>query len=253
MNTIEHISLLSIPITNTTTRELLQYLKTIMGEGNVFTIFTPNPEILVKATQDKKFADILKKNEINIPDGIGVSIFTGIPAIKGRILLKDILSLAENHNKKVFILGSSTEGMKKIMHKLQKDYPHLDMKGIAAPTYSAEAIPITDKDKQDHEQCLHMVETYKPDIVFVALGAPKQEYWVDTYKARFPTVSFMTVGGAFDTYSGLKKSPPKIMEQYGLEWLFRLLQEPWRIGRILNAIIVFPFFVLKESVMKRIA
>lgn len=242
---LSYTTLLSIPILTSSKKDLLVELSSRIQEKKSFTIFTPNPEIVVKARNDKQFASILQANDLNIPDGFGITFITGIPTIKGRVLMEDLFQLLNKERKSLFIIGSESIVIEKVQDKIKQQYPNVIVNGHPGPQLNHDGTPQSKEDIFVQQDIEEMIRHLKPTIVFVAFGAPKQEYWVTLMKKKLPLQSWMVVGGALDTYSGEKQLPPQWMETLHLEWLFRLIQEPQRISRIFNAIVIFPmlFFI----------
>ena len=98
--------------------------------------------------------------------------------------------------------------------------------------------------------CVEKINKFRPHLLFIALGPTKQEKWMMKNLSKLKVGGAMTVGGTFNYVAGVSKLPPKWMESVGLEWLWRLLTEPWRIGRIINAVIIFPWKVFLSKMSK---
>lgn len=246
MTQFSHRLLLQIPILATPVDTILDILDDFVIRSQQFIIFTPNPEILLEAQRNEKLRTILKRNDLNIPDGEGVSLFLGIPVIKGRVFMHTLLKLFHDHSKKVFIVGSSQVVIDRVLLAMQKKYPGLTAEGLAGPLLDSNALPMNEQNAILQQQVEKQLLGFEPDLILVAFGAPKQEIWTDMMKVKFPKTSFMVVGGALDTYSGIKSLPHHAIVSLKLEWFFRLVQEPKRILRIFRAVVVFPFFVLWE-------
>jgi len=236
-------------------------------------IVTPNPEILLTAQKDKEYRKILNKADLNIADGTGIlwaskfkdlsSIFdsrlkrfskwlgsllmiplsrdfirTVIPErITGVDFMKKICKIAATKKSKVFLLGAQ-EGIAELTaKKLMKKFPNLNIVG----TYAG-----SPKEK-DRKMILDILKLSKPDILFVAYGAPAQEKWLYQNYKKIPSLKIaMGVGGAFDFISGAKKRAPKTMQKLGIEWMYRLYKQPSRIKRIIKATTVFPIKIFKD-------
>ncbi|OGD34711.1 hypothetical protein A2988_04410 [Candidatus Azambacteria bacterium RIFCSPLOWO2_01_FULL_46_25] len=198
-------------------------------------IITLNPEILLQANRDATYADVLRKGSMVLPDGIGLvwmGRLLGIPfreRIAGVDFMVELVRLAEQKEKTVFLLGGRNGAAQKTAEKLKQRFPKL----MIDWSENADSVP-------------------NADIVFIALGAPKQELWIDANKSRLPGIKIaMGVGGAFNMIAGIHPRASHFMRSIGLEWLWRLTLEPRRIGRIGNAVIIFPFTLLSRSVWKR--
>lgn len=211
-------------------REVLLLIDNFLLGNEQHQIATVNPEFLMEARKNNYFKRILNSTSLNVPDGIGLVWLAGISSgrIAGIDLMKDICKLASKNNKSCFLFGGRgvVEATKE---NLVEEFPDLKIAGIA----------------EDREGAKNNIKETDPDIIFVALGAPEQEVWIYENKEKFPqTKLFMGVGGAFDIISGRIKRAPISMQKMGLEWLWRLMQEPKRFRRILKAVFVFPCLIL---------
>jgi N-acetylglucosaminyldiphosphoundecaprenol N-acetyl-beta-D-mannosaminyltransferase len=225
--------------------EALGRSRGFLRSGGQHAIYTPNPEMLVAAHRDHAFRDILNKGDLNICDGRGIQLFGGIRyRIPGVEFMQELCEVAGKEKKTVYLLGSSSdEILKKVKNKLKEVYPKLEIVGFSTG-------PLLDKKGLgDSDETIKNINSTNPDILFVAFGHGKQEYWIDQNLQKFPCVKIaMGVGGSFDFISGNKKRAPRCMRKMGMEWLWRLLVEPKRIKRIINAIIVFPYFIFKSKI-----
>ncbi len=223
-------ALFDIPVDTFDAREATALAKQMLQGSSFHHFMTLNSEILLRAFRDKAYADILGAADCALPDGIGLvwmGRLLGIP-FKERIAGVDFMialcGLAQRMGKSVFLLGGRGGAAEKTAEKLKQRFPKLIVRGWSEDT---EMIP-------------------DADIVFVALGAPKQEEWIFTNKKIMRGVKIaMGVGGAFDMISGKTPRAPVCMRKIGLEWLWRLYLEPRkRFKRIVNAVIVFPMKVI---------
>lgn len=236
-------------------------------------IVTPNPEILLEAQKDEEYRKILNKADLSLADGTGIlwaskfkeitSFFesnwrrfskwmvslsmiplskkyirTVIPErITGVDFMKKICKIAGKNGNKVFLLGAKDGVAEATAEKLIKENPNLEIVG----TYAGTPKP------KDEKEIIEILNAFKPEILFVAYGAPQQEKWIfKNYKKIKSLKIAMGVGGAFDFISGNTKRAPAIMQKTGLEWLYRLSKQPSRIKRIINATVVFPVKIFKD-------
>lgn len=232
--------------------ELLEFFKkSIFRENkqkNVFLAFTPNPEQIVLAESDSGFNQVLKQADILVPDGVGLVVASKIlssdsnPSIKeripGRVLVEDLLALAKSNKLKVLLIGgrdySHTGKVKVNGVEIEWDQGYQD---VFNPTQGEE---VSLKER---------IDKVKPDILFVAFGAPMQEKWLVSHKEVLSKSNIklgMAVGGSFDYLLGIVPSPPLWISKIGLEWLFRLVIQPWRYKRQLK-LISFMMLVLEEK------
>ena len=203
-------------------------------------VTTVNPEFLVSAKIDIEFQKLLNNAELNICDGIGIQILNRwlygkkIKRISGVQVAKLLCKICARENKSIFFLGGrgvvqqATESMK-------KNYPNLKIAGFS------EGSP---------NELLEEVKFAQPDAILVAYGAPAQEKWINNYHAQIPSLRIgIGIGGTFDFWSGKVKRAPKFSQWIGIEWLWRLFQEPrTRAKRIWKAVFIFPALAIKEKI-----
>lgn len=172
--------------------------------------------------------------------------------VTGADLMDKICELAAKKNWKIFLLGGQEGIAVKTKNALLKKYANLNIVGAEeGPQFQVSSIKFQVSSKlqitnNKFQKTIENINQLQPDIFFVAFGAPKQELWLNEFLPKMPSVKLaMGVGGAFDFISGQVKRAPVIYRQLGLEWLFRLIQQPRRIVRIFNATIKFMFNVIK--------
>lgn len=226
-----------------------RYPSSLASKSKKFYIVTPNPEILVKAKNDPKLRKILNQADFSVPDGVGLKIFgdSRLSIYPGRKLMIDICLIGNMYKSKVFLLGGSAISNMTAVKRLAIMYPNLKVEGDAGAKYDENANPVSEVDLKSHFDTVKKINSFAPNIIFVALGCPKQEYWIDKYLPILKTNGAMTVGGAIDYLSGEASLPPQIFENLGLEWLWRLLSEPERWRRILTAFFVFPWTIFTSK------
>lgn len=196
-----------------------------------------NPEKILKARKDEALARLLDSADYPIADGIGVVIASRLKKgnIKSRVTgieCMDMLCSAANKNGyKIFMYGAKAEVLTKAKAELEKKYPNINIVGTV------------DGYEQDTEKIISSINDSGADILFVALGSPKQENFITANKEKLCAKIYMGVGGSFDVISGNIKRAPKFMLKLGLEWLYRLLREPKRIFRQIK-LLKFIFLVL---------
>lgn len=244
----EALRIWGIRLDTCTKEEALERIPSFLREQKPQSIFTPNPEMLVDAKRDQYFKEALNSGALNICDGRGLELFfpKKLHRIPGTDFVLDICKEARKSGSSVYLLGSnSDEVVSKAASNLCSLFPGLRIAGIHP------GIPIKQKEKdgkmilffdsEKHDVLMRHLADSKPDILFVAFGHGKQEKWIYEYAKQIPDLKIaMGVGGALDYISGIKKRAPILMRRWGLEWLWRLIREPWRIGRIWKASILFP-------------
>lgn len=211
--------------------EVVEWLKN--GEKK-YKIFTPNPEIITLAAKNPEFLQILNSADLALPDGSGLIIASkilGTPLLErvsGVDFTEKLCDLSSKEGFTIGLIGGDSGVAVKASECLQKMYPKLKIALAEAwdPEVSADKIG-----------GLHR----SIDILFVAYGQGKQEKWIYENLDKIPVKVAMGVGGAFDYFSGKIPRAPKFMRDHGLEWLYRLIRQPWRIKR---QIIGGQFFLL---------
>ncbi len=226
------VQILGIPFTTLTKHQILDSI--VMGlekkYGKTF-IVTPNPELVTLALDSKEYRTVLKSADLSLPDGIGIVWASKMldEGIKSRITGVDFMkSLCEKVSKKpvsIGLFGAEPGVAEDAADCLKKMYPGIRIL-FASSEWDSKNPPV--------------------DILFVALGSPKQEKWIYENLDKLQVKVVMGVGGAFDMISGRVKRAPIFMQQIGLEWLWRLFLQPWRLKRQLR-LVRFVFLVLQNK------
>lgn len=234
MKNFEKIFLLGVGLTDATEREVLEFIITgLQKQEEKYYIVTPNPELLVIASKDLNYQNVLNGAKLALPDGIGVMMGAQLlgARLKERIhgvdLVQSLCREVSNQPITVGFLGAGPSVAEATAECLIKKYPDLKV-GMVAQEWSESL-----KDK-------------KIDILFVAFGSPKQEIWIEDNLLIIPARVIIGVGGSFDFISGKVPRAPKFLRGIGLEWLFRLVIQPWRFKRQLS-LVRFIFLILKEK------
>ncbi|MDO8618917.1 MAG: WecB/TagA/CpsF family glycosyltransferase [Candidatus Daviesbacteria bacterium] len=222
------VDVLGIKVDDITEAEAIDIVEKLLKTPGKHYIVTPNPEFIVAARGDNVFTKILNDADLSIPDGIGLKL-TG--RVKNRIagidLMEAMISLAAQKGYSIGLLGSRGDTAQKTAEVLKLKYPNLK---ISLAENGGEAFTLT---------TLNIQPT---DMLFVAFGHGKQEKWIADNLPQVPVKLAMGVGGAFDVISGKVPRAPEWMRAIGLEWLFRLVIQPWRIKRQF-ALIKFLWFL----------
>lgn len=234
---MQKITILGIKASNVTKNEAVEMCHGFLFDGSQHIIATPNPEMAVLALKDVEFASIFDKADLCLPDGVGLMLagkLFGTP-LKERIAGSDfVLSLAEmaeKEGKSVYLLGAGEGVAKKAGEKLKEKYLNLKISGVESGG------DVSDLNIQD---ILNKINSVAPEILFVAFGQIKQEKWIVENLSKIPSVKIaIGIGGALDFIARNAKRAPKFIQKIGLEWLWRLILEPWRVKRIWNATAVF--------------
>ncbi len=229
------IALLGVPIDAITQAEALARMHEFLKAGGQHHIATPNNEMLVEASRNEKFRSVLQRTALNIPDSTGVVWMGGLPErVTGTDTMQKLCeSIGPEHP--VFLLGAGEGIAEHAAQELQRRNPRLKIAGTFSGTPR-------DEDAQDITQ---KINAASPHLLFVAYGAPAQDLWIDQHLKDMPSVRIaMGVGGALDFIAGVQKRAPSWMRAMGLEWVWRLVRQPSRLPRIINAVIVFPILCM---------
>lgn len=201
-----------------------------------------NPEKIIKAKEDPALKKLLNDAEFQIPDGIGVILASKIQ--KGQItsrvtgvdMMMRLCAEAAKRGKGVFLYGGKPGVADKASEKLKELYPEIN---IAGTQHGYE---------KDNDKIIAKINEAKPDILFVAMGSPKQENWINANRDNlYPTI-YQGVGGSFDVLAGNVKRAPEAFQKMGLEWFYRLMKEPKRIKRQM----ALPLFLLEVARSKKV-
>lgn len=277
---IDKKNILDVSISDATKKEILEYvIKNVENFEKKLFLVTPNPEFLVLAHKNSAFKNILNRADLASIDGVGILWAAKIlgKELKNRFAGVDLVeSLCEAVSEKpitVGFLGGRNGVAERAAECLRKKYPGLKvtfageewistqqshisgdvrvqnskMKSLNSPSLSK--IRLRSEAKPNFSSPESGLPRGKADILFVAFGAPKQEFWISENLDKIPVKVAIGVGGAFDYLSGKIPRAPLIVQKLGLEWLFRLVVQPWRIKRQL-ALIEFIWLVLKEKLSK---
>ncbi len=233
------VSILGVRIDIVTMREALERVFQMLTSDTQHHIMTPNPEMLVRSHRDPAFRALLNASSLNIPDGTGLlwaakrsgqvlpERVTGIDLLCEICLRADVPP--------VFLLGAAPGVAEKAADVLRKKNPSLRIAGTLAGSPG----------EREEEEIVSRINASGAKILFVAYGAPQQDVWIRRNLRKMPSIAVaMGVGGAFDFLAGHRMRAPKIVRSLWLEWLWRLIQEPHRFGRMCTAVIVFPLLVL---------
>ncbi|MFH1047384.1 MAG: WecB/TagA/CpsF family glycosyltransferase [Patescibacteria group bacterium] len=244
------IEILGVQIDAVTTNEAVNRLKLFLAEPRGHAVFTPNPEMLVLAHSRPHFLRTLNQADLAIPDGAGLlwaAKLSGrnFPArVTGTDMVERVCQLAAEQRKTVFFLGGRWGTAERAAAAMTKKYPALKIAGVSDGgdvVRDESGVPVLTAG------VFEMISQAKPDILFVAFGHSKQEEWILAHLPEFPSVRIaMGIGGAFDFIAGDVRRAPTFMQKIHLEWLWRLILQPWRIRRILTATVVFPSLVIGE-------
>ncbi len=224
------VEILGVEIDNITINETREKVaEYLQQEGKPRMIVTPNSEMLVRAWDDNRFADILNRADLKVPDGSGLLLAAKIlknplqERVAGIDLMKELLQLALDNSYSVYLLGGEPEIIDKAVNRIKTDYVNIDICGYHHGYLN----------EKTRAEVIENINRLKPDILFVGMGVPLQENFLAGNLKNLTVKVALTVGGSFDIFAGKIKRAPVWMQESYLEWLYRLWKEPTRIVRIM--------------------
>ncbi|MGG1676517.1 WecB/TagA/CpsF family glycosyltransferase [Neobacillus sp. NRS-1170] len=194
-----------------------------------------NPEKIMKAQEDEELRMLLNRADYQIPDGIGVILASKLKGgqIRSRVtgidMMLKLCHMAAIKGKRVFLYGGKPGVADAAKIVLEKQIPGIQIVGTLHGY------------EKDEKAVINTINQNNPEIIFVALGSPAQEYWIVNHMNKVTPSVFQGVGGSYDVISGNLKRAPEIFQSLGLEWFYRLMKEPWRWKRQL----ILPKFLIK--------
>ncbi len=228
--------ILGVPIDAIAPAEAVEILLRYLKDENNHIVITPNPEMVMAAQNDKDFMNILNKAELVIPDGIGIVIASKLNKVKikervtGCDLTQALFDRIKDSDYKVYLFGGKPGVCQLAAKKLEAKYKGLKIVGYHSGYF----------DVKEEKIIISEIQRLKPDILLVGLGFPKQEKWIYANKNKLPVKISIGVGGSIDVFAGTVKRAPEIYQKLGLEWFYRLMKQPSRIGRMLQ----LPVFIV---------
>lgn len=204
-----------------------------------------NTHMLVEAYWHPEFSVVLKDADLVTPDGMPLVWMLRLMGMRtqnraaGMDILLSLCKLAPLREISIFFLGSEAATLEKMRKKLERDFPNLQIAGM-------EPLPFRPLTHVEDEAIIKKIHDSRAGIVLVALGCPKQEYWMNQHKDKIQAV-MIGLGGAFPVFAEIQKRAPHWMRNSGYEWLYRLIQEPVRLlNRYLTTIPVFIWLALRQ-------
>lgn len=229
--------IMGIPVDNLTYNKIIQDVPKYLNTDKKMTAISINPQIVLESKKYPEIITFIENSSHRIPDGIGIVLVSKLTGgtiserLTGFELMKKFLDFANRHANKVFFYGATAVVLNDMIEKINQKYPNIKIVGgIDGYTSLTE------------EEIVTQINQSSAEFLFVALGFPKQELWLSRNIHNLNVSVFQDVGGSFDVISGHVKRAPKFFLKYNLEWLYRSLSVPSRIGRIFQ----LPIFVIKS-------
>lgn len=229
-------SYLGIDVSALSYEGIIEDLRNRIESGKQSTIIAVNPEKVMAAQRDPQVKQLINASTYQIADGVGILLAAKLKGgqitsrVTGVDMMSALLRFASEDGLPVYFFGAKEEVVAKAIANIQETFPAIKVAGY------------TNGYDKDEEALVQRIQQSGAKMIFVALGSPKQELWIQRNMPKLSNVQvFQGVGGSFDVFSGTVKRAPVAFRKLGLEWLYRLMASPSRIKRQL----VLPIFLLK--------
>ncbi|MFP4661970.1 MAG: WecB/TagA/CpsF family glycosyltransferase [Halanaerobiales bacterium] len=241
----DYIRILGIKINKVDMGQAISEVERYIRSDGKKYIVTANSEMLVMAQEDKDLARIINKSDLSVADGAGVVLASKLSRnseeklperVAGFDILQNLLKLSSEKRYSIYLLGSKPGIIDIAAEKIRGIYPEIKIVGKHHGYL----------DNLNREELIKKINSLEPDILFVGMGVPLQEKFIYSNLDRLKVKVAMVVGGSFDVMAGQMKRAPLWMQNLNLEWLYRLIQEPSRAGRMM-ALPRFAYLVIKDK------
>ncbi len=229
----EKINVRGIYFDNVTFDEAIELLVSRIKAGVSTSVFTPNPEIVQLCIDDSAMYDVIGKADVTLPDGIGIvkaAKILGTPLkerVAGFDTGKRIIDISREHGLKLYFLGGKPGIAEAAAERMCEEFPGAEFVGTGDGYFK--------KEGAESDAVIARINESGADVLFVCLGAPTQEKWINENRDKMPNVKlFLALGGSLDGYSGNVKRAPQFFIKHNLEWFYRLMCQPSRIGRMMK-------------------
>lgn len=270
------ITVAGVPIDCVTFVEAVDRIVALASFDKVSYVITANPEMVVESKHNQAFLDALCKADLVVPDGIGLlamaqyledtqkhkslllkialvpwyllsiiinrQLFKVLPQnVPGVDLVLALAGYAAQHGLPIALIGGADNERAGTERYLARQFP--DLQVVTDPG----AADVSRETSEEFAQLQKKLSSFSLGFIFVAFGHPKQELWIAKHRDELPSGVAVGVGGTFSYLSGLKRRAHPVIRKLGLEWLWRLTTEPSRLKRIVNAVVVFPYYVFLSA------
>ncbi len=238
------IKILSIRVDNISLKNAIILVDDFLTNGKSRQIITANPLMILEACKNEKLKNVFDEAALVIPESAGVSWaakFLGTPLkekIPGIDFMISLLKYAQQKNCPIFFLGAKEEVITKATGEIKKKFPDLKIAGFHNGYF---------RETGNEQDVISQIKSSGAEILFAGLNTPFQEIWLNKNIHKFGVKIAMGVGGSFDVLSGNLRRAPKWMINLNIEWFFRVVQQPWRILRIIK-LFSFALKIFKEKI-----
>ena len=249
MTEFEKINVRGVYFANVTPDEAETICTEMLGGDRAHTVFTPNAEIVQLCIEQNEYYDLYNGGDLVVPDGSGVvkaAKILGTP-LKGKVagveLGERMLKVCAERGDGVFFLGAKPGVAEEAARRMTEKYPGLRVGGTNDGYFK--------KSGEESDAVTRKINQSGAKLLFVCLGVPAQEKWIAESKDKLTAARVcMCLGGSLDVYAGVAMRAPKFFVDHSLEWFYRLIKEPWRLGRMMK----LPKFLLgtyREKLFRR--
>jgi len=227
---LEKINILGVLVDNLDMKGALSKVLSFLEGDKPCAVFTPNSEIIMQAYKNEDFLKELNDAALIIPDGIGVVYASRIlkaplpERVAGFDLACNLIESLQDGSKSFYFFGGKPGVAETAKENLLKKYPNLNICGLSDGYF----------DEEKEKAIIEDIKEKKPDVLFVCLGAPKQEKWINAHKNELGAKVLMGIGGSLDVFAGTVERAPEFYCNHGIEWLYRLIKQPSRFVRMLE-------------------
>ena len=239
---MKRVNILGLPVDRVDMAGAVARVSELISENRTCQVVTLNSEIAMTAQENSELARVIREADLVVPDGAGIvwaSRVLGVPLpqrVAGFDLMQELLVSAACHRWPVFLLGAEPGVAQEAAECVTRRLPRLIVAGTHHGFFGEE----------EEAAVIDRINSVGARLVFVGMGAPRQDYWISRNKARIKGAICLGVGGSFDVLAGKVRRAPDWMGRCGLEWLFRLVCQPSRFVRML-ALPRFVMRVLREK------
>lgn len=224
-----------------TKNEGLDFISECILENKGAQIATINPEMIEMGEKDENLGEILRNADLVIPDGVGIKLALKIRGIKqeqvpGIEFARELINMCAENAYSVGFVGAHEEVVNRAVENLQKETPNLNV------VYKHNGY------FDNEDAIIESILEANPKVLLVAMGVPRQEFFMEKIKSKKNDIILIGVGGSFDVWSGFTKRAPLIWQKMGLEWLYRTIKQPERFKRIFPTLPLFLFKVIIETI-----
>ncbi|MFC0013768.1 MULTISPECIES: WecB/TagA/CpsF family glycosyltransferase [Allobacillus] len=231
------IKVLNVPFLNITKDDFIEKkLMNDIAHRNLRHVVTANPEIVIHAKEHNSYFETIKKADYIVADGIGVILAsrvykTPLPErIAGFEVMEELLKKADLNKYSIYLFGAKEGVAEQAAKRIKSIYKNVSIAGTHHGFVDIDDMQVVDD-----------IRSKKPDIIFVALGYPKQENWIQQHINSFQSGIFIGIGGSIDVWAGVTKRAPALWQKLNIEWLYRFINNPKRIGRFIK----LPLFLIE--------